>query len=210
MKAIIILFLVFYLTTPQAISFTNCLNTDTSGKCTSCQVGFVLVSGTCQCPTDSLSFNGQCFKTVDPSTVSNSFPTQSMLNILSDKNVLLALQAFIKQINSNPNGFLQTYTSPVITTSTTNQFLPTQTPTLTTTTSVISTLVPTTSSSSSNTANSVATSSIYPGLSLTTTNTPNNPSIPSTLPPIFVPVTASNIPMVSLTNQQSDTQSFKD
>lgn len=210
MKAIIILFLVLYLTTPQATSFTNCLISDTSGKCTNCQVGFVLVSGSCQCPADSILFNGQCLKTVDPSTVSNLFVPQNMYSILSDPNVMLALQAFIKQINSNPSGFLQTYPAPTISTTatTTNQLLPIQTSTLTTTTSVITTPAATSPSSSPSTANSFTTS-IYPGLSLTTANTLNTPSTPS-IPPIFVPVTTPVLPLVSLTNQQSDPQSLKD
>lgn len=206
MKAIIILSLVLYLTTPQATSFTNCLASDTSGKCTNCQIGFVLVSGSCQCPADSVLFNGQCLKTVDPSTVSNLFVPQNMYSILSDPNVMLALQAFIKQINSNPSGFLQTYPAPTISTTTTNQLLPI--PTLTTTTSVITPPSATTPSSSASTANSFTTS-IYPGLSLTTANTLNTPSIPS-IPPIFVPVTTPVLPLVSLTNQQSDPQFLKD
>ena len=207
MKAIIILFLVLYLTTTQAISVTNCLSSDTSGKCTSCQTSFILVTGTCQCPANTIFFNGQCLKVVDPSTVPNLIVPQDMYKILSDINVFLALQAFIKQINSNPSGFLQTYPVSTISTLTNNQFLPIQTPTLTTTTtSVITTPVAANPSSSSNTASTASTSSIYPGLSLTTTNTLNSPSTPSTLPPIFVPT----LPLVSLTNQQSDSQSFKD
>jgi len=201
-----ILFLVLYLTTTQAISVTNCLSLDTSGKCTSCQASFILVAGTCQCPANTILFNGQCLKVVDPSTVPNLVVPQDMYKILSDNNVFLALQAFIQQINSNPSGFLQIYPVSTISTLTNNQIFPIQTPTLTTTTTSVITTPVAASPSSSNTASTVSTSSIYPGLSLTTTNTLNNPSTPSTLPPIFVPT----LPLVSLTNQQSDSQSFKD